>query len=155
MKQTRDILMTIFWLQLIIPALLYVGCEFFSLDLALLSDTQPQVRYVVSTVMILLTLAMVPVALRLFKLHRVSDDLLMRKAEALRKWGLLRLVILGDLLVANTLLYYVFGFEPAFGYLAVVVLLTLPFVYPTMNRCLAEVEPNDEDVAEEKEETAS
>ena len=40
----------------------------------------------------------------------------------------------------NTLLYYIYGFEPAFGYLAVMVMLTMPFVFPTMSRCKAETE---------------
>ena len=44
------------------------------------------------------------------------------------------------LLVSNTLLYYLYGFEAAFGYLAVMVMLTMPFVLPTMNRCKAETE---------------
>jgi hypothetical protein len=89
--------------------------------------------------MILLTLAAIPLGLRLFKFRKVADDLRQRGELALLKWGVLRLSMIGDLLVINTLLYYIFGFEPAFGYLAVICLLSMPFIVPTMSRCEAEV----------------
>ena len=54
------------------------------------------------------------------------------------KWGTLRLMILGNLLVINTFFYYAFGFEASYGYLAIVVLLSMVFIFPTMNRCIAE-----------------
>jgi hypothetical protein len=69
------------------------------------------------------------------------------------KWGGIRILILGLLLVVNTLLYYIYGFEPTYGYLAVMVMLTMPFVLPTMGRCKAEteepVEPKEETEVEE------
>ncbi len=148
MKRTQQILMALFWAQLLIPALLYVGGEFLDVDMAFLSDCPSNVRYVVSTVMILLSLTLIPLALRLFKFRKIHDDLIARQAFALDKWGRARLIILGDLLLFNTALYYAFGFEPTFGYLAVVTLLTLPFVYPTMNRCLTETEDEQEEGSE-------
>jgi hypothetical protein len=46
-----------------------------------------------------------------------------------------------------------YGFEPAFGYLAVMVMLTMPFVLPTMSRCKSETEeekePEQDETAEE------
>ena len=133
-------LLVLFWAQLAWTALIYVCGEFLHVDLAFLSGASPSVRYIVSTVMILLSLALIPLALKMFRIGRIRADLVGRGAPALRKWGCVRLLILGDLLFLNTILYYLFGFEPAFGYLAVVALLTLPFVYPAMNRCLAETE---------------
>ena len=53
--------------------------------------------------------------------------------------GMVRLMLMGLLLIVNTFLYYAFEFESAYGYLAVVVLLCMPFVVPTMSRCQAEV----------------
>ena len=148
MKETRDLLMVLFWAQLIIPAVIYVCCEFLDVDLAFLAGTSEKARYVVSTVMILATLALLPLALRLFKFQRIQNELVDWRAEALGKWGIIRLVILGNLLLINTLFYYAYGFESAFGYLAVVTLLTMPFVYPILERCYAEVEddkPNSEE----------
>ena len=44
----------------------------------------------------------------------------------------------------NTLLYYFYAFEPAYGYLAVIILLSMPFILPTMSRCEAETKDYDE-----------
>ena len=104
-------------------------------------------------VMILLTLGLVPLALYLFKMKRIQISLIANPSAALQKWGIIRILILGSLLVVNTLLYYMYGFEPAFGYLAVMVMLTMPFVLPTMSRCKAETEeekePEQDETAEE------
>ena len=140
MKKTQTLLMTVFWGLLLVAALLYIACEYLNFDFSYLSDTSEQTRYVVSTVMILATLAVLPMALRLFKKRKVHAELISLREVALRKWGLVRLVLLGDMLIINTMLYFLFGFESSFGYLAVVLLLAMPFVYPSMDRCLAEVE---------------
>jgi hypothetical protein len=55
------------------------------------------------------------------------------------KWGLLRLLILEVPMVVNTYLYYIY-MNTTFGYMAIIGLLCLPFVFPTMSRCQAEVE---------------
>ena len=138
MKKVQQKLIALFAAPCVVAATLYILGEFGHVDMAPWADASDQTRFVVSTAMILLTLALIPFALRLFKFKRVNADLLSRKEEALAKWGGLRLFILGTLLVVNTLLYYMLGFEPAFGYLAIVTLLTLPFVLPTMSRCIAE-----------------
>ena len=36
------------------------------------------------------------------------------------------------------------GYEPAFGYLAIITALVMPFVVPTMKRCEAETMSNDQ-----------
>ena len=53
------------------------------------------------------------------------------------KLGMLRLSLLLIPMQVNTLLYYLY-MNPAFGYMAIILLLCLPFVYPSMNRCLDE-----------------
>ena len=53
------------------------------------------------------------------------------------KWGMLRLLILEAPMVIDTLLYYIY-MNTTFGYLAIILLLCLPFVFPSLNRCLAE-----------------
>lgn len=141
MKKTQRKLLFLFIAPCLLAAILYILGDYADADLALFDDASEQTRYAVSTAMILLTLAIIPLSLRLFKFRRVADDLKERKAEALCKWGGLRLVLLGGLLVFNTLLYYMFGFEPSFGYLAVITMLAMPFVLPTMKRCQAETTP--------------
>lgn len=140
MKRTQNLLMAVFWGQLLLAALIYVCCEYLHIDIAVLADTAEQTRYVVSTVMILATLTFVPTALRMFKMRRIHAELVNFREAALLKWGVVRLTLLGDAMIINTMLYYLFGFEPSFGYLAVILLLAMPFVYPTMDRCMAEVE---------------
>lgn len=147
-----NILRLHFWWILIFVASLYFFCDVMGQDMAVLSSTGSQARFIVSAVMILLTLALVPLALRLFTLRRVKDDLIDNGITAMRKWGIIRIYILGGLLVINAMLYYFFGDEPAFGYLAIVVLLTMPFVYPTKKRCLAEMGMLEEEVDSTEEE---
>ena len=90
----------------------------------------------------LLTLAAVPLALKMFRFRCIHNDLVKRKAPALRRWGVIRLSLLSVLLVANTLLYYIY-MNTAFGYMALIVLVCLPFVYPSMDRCLTETEEEE------------
>lgn len=138
MKQARNFLALLFTLICAIALGLYIGGEFMDMDIAVLSDASDQTRFILQTAAILLSLAIVPLSLRLFTIQKIKHDLLERKAEALKKWGALRLLLLGTVLIGNTLLYYMLAYEPAFGYLAVITALVLPFVVPTMARCLAE-----------------
>ena len=139
MKKTRNLLMAIFSGSLLLAAILYILGEFLHVDMGIFAEATRQQRFVCSTVMILLTIALLPLSLRLFKFKRISNDLQERKAPALAKWGTLRLCVMGALLVVNTFLYYAFEMEPSYGYLAVVTLLCMPFVIPTMSRCEEEV----------------
>ena len=66
----------------------------------------------------LATLGCAFLALRLFKFDRVHRALNEQKAVALKKWGLLRLLLLFLPLLADC----------------------LPFVYPSEGRCIAETE---------------
>lgn len=141
MKKTRNILMCIYWLMLLVAAAIYLCGDYLEMDMAILaSDESRQSGYYVQMVMILLTLGFVPLALRLFKFNSIHAALMAHPADALLKWGSIRVLILGLLLVANTLLYYIYGFEPSYGYLAVMVMLTMPFILPTLERCKAETE---------------
>lgn len=140
MKQTRNTLMTIYCLQLIVAGIVYILGDWMNVDMGFLSTVGNQGRFIASTMMILLTLAFIPLALRLMKFGKVAADIKGRGLAALQRWSLLRLLMIGTLLVVNTLLYYAFGFEPSFGYLAVVCLLSMPFILPTMSRCQAELE---------------
>lgn len=139
MKKTRNLLMTIFSGALLLATLLYILGEFLNVDMGIFAETTREQRFICSTVMILLTIALLPLSLRLFKFKRISNDLQERKAPALAKWGTLRLCVMGALLVVNTFHYYAFEMEPSYGYLAVVTLLCMPFVIPTMSRCEEEV----------------
>ena len=131
--------MAIFSSTLLLAAIIYLLGEFLHVDMGVFAEATREQRFICSTVMILLTISLLPLSLRLFKFKRISNDLQQRKASALVRWGTLRLCVMGALLVVNTFLYYAFELEASYGYLAVVTLLCMPFVIPTMSRCEEEV----------------
>ena len=96
-----------------------------------------QSEFIFTFVMELVSLSAAFLGLRLFKFKAVHDDLIARQEPAMMKWGTIRLLILEVPMLADTLLYYMY-MNTTFGYLAIILLLCLPFVFPSLNRCLAE-----------------
>ncbi len=137
MKKTQRILMALYVALIIAALTLVVLCEADVLGSGQMAGHQ-QEEFITTTMMELMTLAGAYLALRLFKFKNVSAELLSQKAPALLKWGLVRLVLLEVPMVANTLFYYMY-MNTTFGYMAIILLLCLPFVYPSMSRCEAEV----------------
>ena len=121
-------------------ALALVAVAVFELDLlpvgVMAHDKQSE--FFITALMELFTLGGAFLGLRLFKFKVVHDDLLATGAPALLKWGMLRLVLLELPMFGNTIFYYMY-MNPTFGYLAIILLLCLPFVCPTMSRCEGEV----------------
>ena len=81
----------------------------------------------------LITIVFIPVALRLFKTKDVEKRLEEGNIKAFRKWGLLRILMITVPLVLNTLLYYSF-MNTTFGYMALILLICLPFIYPAVRK---------------------
>ena len=98
-----------------------------------------QSEFILIFVMELVSLGAAFLGLRLFKIKTVHDDLVTRQEPAMMKWGTIRLLILEVPMLADTLLYYIY-MNTTFGYLAIILLLCLPFVFPSLGRCLGEVE---------------
>jgi hypothetical protein len=138
MKETRNLLMSIFFLAIAIALGIVIVYETDMMETGLLAEDKNS-EFLLTSTMELLTLGSVFLALRLFKFNVVHSQLVAQKASALSKWGTLRLLLLMVPMVVNTLLYYLF-MNPTFGYMAIIQLLCLPFVFPSMNRCQAEVE---------------
>ena len=138
MEKTRNILMMCFWWWLSVAIIIVVLYEGELLETGMLTEDTSK-EFVLTTLMELLSLAAIFVGLRMFKKKRIHDDLTTRKALALRFWGLIRLCIIGLPLSLNVLFYYLF-MNTTFGYMAIIMALCLPFVYPTLNRCLTETE---------------
>lgn len=130
--------MALFWGALAVVAITVYLCESDILVTGLLAADK-QSEFVLVACMELLTLACAFGALRLFKFERVHRELFDGKAVALRKWGTIRLLLLEIPLLLDTFLYYLY-MNPTFGYLAIILLLCMPFVYPNMNRCIRETE---------------
>ena len=99
-----------------------------------------RIEYICAVGMELIALGSIPLALRLFKFKYISSDLTKRREQALLQWGMLRMLMLCVPILSNTLLYYLF-LNPTFAYLALIHAICLMFVYPTMDRCVAETTP--------------
>ena len=137
MKQTQRLLMILFISSIVLPLAMVVLFETGIIATGIMAgDTQSE--FFLMSTMELVTLAFAFLSLRLFKFGYIHADLVSRQEKALLKWGYLRLLLIQAPLVINTLLYYLY-MKPTFGYLAIILALCLPFVYPSMDRCLAEV----------------
>jgi hypothetical protein len=138
MKKTLRQLQTFMFSMIGITVVLVVLFETDVLPSGLMA-TEKQTEFLLTTLMELLTLASVYMALRLFKFDKVHQELVTRKADGLRRWGLIRLAILLLPMPLNTVLYYLF-MNTTFGYMAIILAICLPFVYPSEARCEAETE---------------
>ena len=94
---------------------------------------RPQDEFLSTISMELITIVFIPVALRLFKTKDVEKRLEEGNIKAFRKWGLVRILMITVPLVLNTLLYYSF-MNTTFGYMALILLICLPFIYPAVRR---------------------
>ena len=122
--------LTFVYVVLVAVALAIVAIyELGLLESGVLADSK-QTEFVAMTVMELTSIGAAFLGLRLFKFHMIHDELVCLKESAMLKWGMLRLLILEVPMVVNTYLYYMY-MNATFGYLALILLLTLPFVMPT------------------------
>lgn len=91
-------------------------------------------QFVVVTIAELLTICAIPLAVRMFRFKKIQSEI---RGGHYAKWAFVRLSLLALLLVANTLLYYVY-MNVAFGYMAIIVLISMVFIYPTESRMKSE-----------------
>lgn len=136
MKRISKNLTLIYILLTALTLAVIVVFETDMLELGLLAG-ENQSEFIFTFVMELVSLGAAFLGLRLFKFKAVHDDLIAHKERAMMKWGTIRLLILQVPMLADTLLYYMY-MNTTFGYLAIMLLLCLPFVFPSLNRCLAE-----------------
>ena len=158
MKKIKNILMSLFWGVLGLAVLVAVLFETDVLPSGLWSEAL-SAEFICRCIMEVVALGGIWLALRLFRFQRVHADLMARKSVALQKWGMLRLLLLEAPMLLNTILYYMY-MQTTYGYLAIIALLTLPFVYPSMGRCMGDVEDEQSETAtpvesEEQEEVQS
>ena len=99
-------------------------------------------EFTVLTIMELLTVAVIPLALYLFRIPSVKRALMESPEASMRKWGIVRMLMIGLAMVANTLSYYLY-MNASFGYLAIICLIAMAFVYPSTQRCKQETTPEE------------
>ena len=138
MKETKNLLMGVFVAGVVLVLIIVCLYETETILPGLLA-TDKQSEFLLTFLMELATLGCAFLALRLFKFEKIHQELTTGKAAALRSWGMIRLLMLLVPLWADTLLYYLY-MNTTFGYLGIILVLCLPFVYPSESRCEAETE---------------
>lgn len=98
--------MTIFLTSIAVGLVIVVLFENDLLPCGIMISDDKSVEFVVATIMELLTICVIPVALKLFRFKRISK--LLTSAEALSKWGTIRLLMLCVPMIVNTVFYYMF-----------------------------------------------
>jgi hypothetical protein len=129
--------LTVFYTAQIALALVFVVLfELDVLPVGIMADDK-QSDFIFTALMEIVSLGAAFLGLRLFKFKTIHNDLVNRQEKAMWKWGMARLIILEAPMVIDTLLYYIY-MNTTYGYLAIILLLCLPFVFPSENRCIAE-----------------
>ena len=125
-KKLQLLLQLVFWVPVAV-VLLTVGLgEADILPVGVLAEDK-EAEFVLASIMEVLTIVAIPLALKLFKLKPIAARLATTTGvSALRLWGVVRLVS-----------YYLFMWV-GFAYLAIILLLSLFFVYPSLSRCYNE-----------------
>ena len=139
MKQTIKTLKGIFW------GIVGGACMFFAVAEFVLMDStgglmtnEPQLEFICQSLMVLATLVSIYLSLRLFKINYVQQQIRTSPLQAYTKWSIIRMALLEAPLFLNILGYWLFV-NGSFAWLATILLLAFPFVYPTEERYINEV----------------
>ena len=141
MKKVSKQLMAFYIAQIALALVVVVLFELDVLPVGVMADDK-QSDFIFTALMEIVSLGAAFLGLRLFKFKAIHDDLVKRQEKAMWKWGMARLIILEAPMVIDTLLYYIY-MNTTYGYLAIIMLLTLPFVFPSENRGIAETSEED------------
>ncbi len=95
-------------------------------------------QFIVKAMMEVVTICMIPLALRLFRFRPVSKSICNDAVNGLLTWGSLRMMMICLPMTANTLFYYLFGLDVTFGYMGIICLICILFIYPSRSRCISE-----------------
>lgn len=129
---TIRLLRTLLFVNVGFPVLFAVLFELDILPSGTLAG-MPQEEFLATIVMELVTLVAIPVALRLFKTKNVEQSVEQGDEAAFRKWSVMRILLVTEPLLINTLCYYLF-MNTTFGYMALILLICIPFIYPASQK---------------------
>ncbi|MGI6224145.1 MAG: hypothetical protein ACOYJG_11120 [Prevotella sp.] len=145
MKQIQHQLQIHYWSWLALTLLVVVVFETDVLPVGYWA-TEKSREFVLAFIMEILTIGVIPFALWMFKWKRVSRRLQQGGEKALYNYSLLRMYLLIIPMFVNTLLYYAF-MNVAFGYMGIILFLSLFFIFPSKARYqqeLKEHQPNED-----------
>ena len=138
MEKTVRQLRTLFFCSIAVALIIVI---LFETELILPGSLALNTRqcFVVATIMELLTIVIIPFALLLFKFKKINSLLTDedQRWENLLSYGTMRILMLSVPMIVNTLCYYLF-MSTAFAYLAIILFLCMFFVYPSVDKCVAE-----------------
>ena len=132
MKKTVNILRTLFIASVGIAVVVAALYELDILPTGVLAD-RPQDEFLCTIAMELVTIVFIPIALRLFKTKDVDRRLDEGDIKTFKTWSIVRILMITVPLLMNTLLYYLF-MNTTFGYMALILLICLPFIYPATRK---------------------
>lgn len=133
METIQKKLQLIFWIPIVLSAIIIVSGELDIIPNGILANDK-QVEFVIMSMMEILTIIAIPVALKLFKFKAIANKLASATLLHFERWGIVRLSLLNVPMVINLVCYYLFV-GAGFGYLAIILFLSLFFVYPSLSRC--------------------
>ena len=132
MKKTVNILRTLFIASVGIAVVVAALYELDILPSGVLAD-RPQDEFLCTIAMELVTIVFIPIALRLFKTKDVDRRLDEGDIKTFKTWSIVRILMITVPLLMNTLLFYIF-MNTTFGYMALILLICLPFIYPATRK---------------------
>lgn len=138
METIQKKLQLIFWIPIALSAIIIVLGELDIIPNGILANDK-QVEFVIMSMMEILTIIAIPVALKLFKFKAIANKLASDTLHHFERWGIVRLCLLNVPMVINLVCYYLFV-GAGFGYLAIILFLSLFFVYPSLSRCYNETD---------------
>lgn len=136
MEKVSKQLMSTFWLATLLEIIIVVCYE---TNLMLEGGFAGNVtaEFIMVTVMELLTIIMIPIALKMIKYGAVRNIIKREGASGYYRVAMMRMCMIFLPMLVNTLCYYLF-MNVAFVYMAIVLAISAIFVYPSKNRCEAE-----------------
>ena len=138
METIQKKLQLIFWIPIALSAIIIVSGELDIIPNGILANDK-QVEFVIMSMMEILTIIAIPVALKLFKFKAIANKLASDTLLHFERWGIVRLCLLNVPMVINLVCYYLLV-GAGFGYLAIILFLSLFFVYPSLSRCYNETD---------------
>lgn len=138
METIQRKLQHIFWIPIVLSSIIIVSGELDIIPNGILANDK-QVEFVIMSMMEILTIIAIPVALKLFKFKAIANKLASDTLLHFERWGIVRLCLLNVPMVINLVCYYLFV-GAGFGYLAIILFLSLFFVYPSLSRCYNETD---------------
>lgn len=142
MKRVKNILAAEMLASLLVSLIIIVLYESGTLLAGYLQDNA-NAEFLSVTCMEIVTICMIPLSLKMFKWKKISASLKNDDGRALIKWGTLRMAMICIPMMLNTLFYYLFGFNVAFGYMGIIGLICLAFIYPSTSRCVNETQSGE------------